>query len=54
VSTLFAIPVTLLSAAFWLAKFLFLGGWLLARWITYLTWPLWVPIVSLGALASLL
>jgi hypothetical protein len=54
VSTLIAIPLTLLSATFWLAKFLFLGGWLLTRWVAYLTWPLWATIVGLGALVGLM
>jgi hypothetical protein len=54
VSTLIAIPLTLLSAAFWLAKFLFLSGWLLTRWAVYLTWPLWATIVGLGALVGLM
>jgi len=54
VSTLFAIPLSLLSAFFWLAKFTFFGGWLLARWVAYLTWPLWATIVGLGALVGLM
>ena len=53
-STLIAIPVTLLSAAFWLAKFLFFGGCLLVRWVAYLTWPIWATIVGLGALVGLM
>lgn len=53
-STLIAIPLTMLSFAFWLTKVLFLGGWLLARWAMYLTWPLWTTIVGLGALAGLM
>jgi hypothetical protein len=54
VSTLIAIPLSLLSAFFWLAKFTFFGGWLLARWVAYLTWPLWATIVGLGALVGLM
>jgi hypothetical protein len=54
VSTLIAIPLTLLSAVFWLAKFTFFSGWLLARWAVYLTWPLWATIVGLGALVGLM
>ena len=53
-STLIAIPLTLLSAFFWLAKFTFFGGLLLARWVAYLTWPLWAAIVGLGALVGLM
>jgi hypothetical protein len=54
VSTLIAIPLTLLSGFFWLVKFMFLGGWVLARWVAYLTWPLWAAIVGLGALVGLM
>jgi hypothetical protein len=54
VSTLITIPLSLLSAAFWLAKFMFFGGWLLTRWAVYLTWPLWATIVGLGALVGLM
>ena len=53
-STLIAIPLSLLSALFWLAKFTFFGGWLLARWVAYLTWPLWATLVGLGALVGLI
>ncbi len=53
-STLIAIPLTLLSGFFWLVKFMFLGGWVLARWVAYLTWPLWAAIVGLGALVGLM
>jgi hypothetical protein len=54
VSTLIAIPLSFLSALFWLAKFTFFGSWLLARWVAYLTWPLWATIVGLGALVGLM
>jgi hypothetical protein len=54
VSTLIAIPLTLMSGFFWLVKFMFLGGWVLARWVAYLTWPLWAAIVGLGALVGLM
>jgi hypothetical protein len=54
VSTLIAIPLSLLSAFIWLTKFMFFGGWLLARWATYLTWPLWAAIIGLGALMGLM
>ncbi len=54
VSTLITIPLSLLSAVFWLAKFMFFGGWLVTRWIAYLTWPLWATIVGLGALVGLM
>ena len=53
-STLIAIPLSLLSALFWLTKFMFFGGWLLARWVAYLTWPLWATIIGLGALMGLM
>jgi hypothetical protein len=54
VSTLFVLPSFLLSATFWTIKALFFSGWFLARWITYLTWPLWAAIVGLGALCGLI
>ncbi len=53
-STLITVPLTFLSALVWCVKFLLLGGWILARWVTYLTWPLWATIVGLGALAGLM
>jgi hypothetical protein len=54
VSTLITVPLTLLSAMVWFVKFMFLGGWLLARWAVYLSWPLWATIVGLGALFGLM
>ncbi len=53
-SSLITIPLSFLAALVWLAKYLFLGGWLLARWMAYLTWPLWAAIVGLGALCGLI
>ncbi len=35
-------------------KFLFLSGWYVSKWMAWLTWPLWVPIVGLGAVCGLL
>jgi hypothetical protein len=54
VSTLITIPLTILSTLVWFMKFLFLGGWFMARWISYLTWPLWATIIGLGALCGLM
>jgi hypothetical protein len=54
VSTLFVLPSFLLSATVWTIKALFFSGWFLARWISYLTWPLWATIVGLGALCGLM
>ena len=33
---------------------MFFGGWILARWVAYLTWPLWATIIGLGALMGLM
>ena len=51
---LFAIPITLLSASLWTVKVLFLGGWFTARWLAYLTWPLWATVFGIGAVVGLL
>ena len=53
-STLIAIPLSFFSAVFWLIKLLFFGGFFVARWIAYLTWPLWATIIGLGALMGLM
>ena len=53
-STLIAIPLTVLPAFLWLIKFLFFSGFFVARWIAYLTWPLWATVVGLGALVGLM
>ena len=53
-STLIAIPLSFLSAFFLLTKVMFFGGWILARWVAYLTWPLWATIIGLGALMGLM
>ena len=42
------------ALVFWAGKSLFLGGWFLARWITWLSCPLWTSIVALGAAAGIL
>jgi hypothetical protein len=54
VNVLFAIPITLLSALLWTVKVLFLGGWFTARWLAYLTWPLWATVFGIGAFVGLL
>jgi len=43
-----------LSTLVWLAQNLFYGGWFVARWIAWLTWPVWASIVGLGALSGFL
>jgi hypothetical protein len=54
VNLLFAIPIALLSASLWTVKVLFLGGWFAARWLAYLTWPLWATVFGIGAFVGLL
>ena len=46
--------IAVFTALWWLAQHLFFGGWLLTRWVAYLTWPLWATIVGLGALVGLM
>ncbi len=53
-SFVFALLVWLSCALLGIVKFLFFGGWVLARWVAYLTWPLWATIVGLGALVGLM
>jgi hypothetical protein len=54
VNLLFSIPIALLSASLWTVKVLFLGGWFAARWLAYLTWPLWATVFGIGAFVGLL
>lgn len=51
---LITICAVAISSVLWMIKFLFLGGWLLARWIVWLTWPLSASLVGLGAAFGLL
>ncbi|NBP88607.1 MAG: hypothetical protein EBU59_08910 [Planctomycetia bacterium] len=53
-SILASVGPSLAALVLWAGKSLFLGGWFLARWITWLSWPLWTSIVALGAAAGIL
>ena len=53
-SFVFSLLVWLSCALLWLIKILFLGSFWVARWIAYLSWPLWATIVGLGALVGLM
>jgi hypothetical protein len=50
VSALVPILTWVFSTLVLLTQNLFYGGWFLARWIMWLTWPLWASVVGLGAL----
>jgi len=41
------------TSSFWFLKFLFLAGWLVARWATWLLWPVGALVAGLGALCGL-
>jgi len=41
------------TSSFWLLKFLFLAGWLVARWATWLLWPVGMLVAGFGALCGL-
>jgi hypothetical protein len=41
------------TSSFWFLKFLFLAGWLVARWATWLLWPVGMLVAGLGALCGL-
>jgi hypothetical protein len=41
------------TSSFWFLKFLFLAGWFVARWATWLLWPLVAIVAGLGALLGL-
>ena len=41
------------TSSFWLLKFLFLAGWFVARWATWLLWPVGALVAGLGALCGL-
>ena len=41
------------TPSFWLLKFLFLSGWFVARWTTWLLWPVGMLVAGLGALLGL-
>jgi hypothetical protein len=41
------------TSSFWFLKFLFLAGWFVARWATWLLWPVGMLVASLGALLGL-
>ncbi len=40
------------SGLFWLGKFLFFGGWTLARWMVWSMTPIWAVIAAIGALCG--
>ena len=42
------------SGLFWLGKFLFFGGWTLARWLLWAMSPVWAVIAVFGALCGFL
>jgi hypothetical protein len=50
------LPVSsvVLTATLGTIKLLFLSGWYVSKWMVWLTWPVWVPLVSLGAICGLL
>ena len=41
------------TSSFWLLKFLFLAGWFVARWATWLLWPIGMLVAGLGAMLGL-
>ncbi|MCE2728159.1 MAG: hypothetical protein LW698_15555 [Planctomycetaceae bacterium] len=41
------------ASSFWFLKFLFLAGWFVTRWATWLLWPAGMLIAGLGALCGL-
>lgn len=42
-----------LGAALWFIKILFFSGWAVAKWLMWLTWPVWALVFGLGALRGL-
>jgi hypothetical protein len=54
VSALVPVATWVLSSLVLLFQNLFLGGWIFARWIMWLTWPLWASALGLGALSGFL
>ena len=41
------------TSSFWFLKFLFLAGWFVARWATWLLWPVGMLVAGFGALCGL-
>ena len=41
------------TSSFWFLKFLFLAGWFVTRWATWLLWPVGMLVAGLGALCGL-
>jgi hypothetical protein len=41
------------TSSFWFLKCLFLAGWFVARWATWLLWPVGMLVAGLGALCGL-
>jgi hypothetical protein len=41
------------ATSFWFLKFLFLAGWFVARWATWLLWPVGMLVAGVGALLGL-
>jgi len=41
------------TSSFWFLKFLFLAGWFVARWATWLLWPIGMLVAGVGALLGL-
>ena len=48
-----AFPWLVFTSSFWFLKFLFLAGWFVARWATWLLWPVGMLVAGLGALCGL-
>ncbi len=42
------------STSFWLLRFLFFSGWYAAKWLVWLSWPLWAWTAGLGAISVLM
>lgn len=53
-SALVPVATWVFSSLVLLFQNLFIGGWFLARWIMWLTWPLWASALGLGALSGFL
>jgi hypothetical protein len=46
--------IAVLTSVWWLVQQLFFGGFVLAKWLAWLTWPVWASIIALGTLAGFL
>jgi hypothetical protein len=54
VSVLETILTLGLSGLFWLGKYLFFSGWVLAKWLVWAMSPIWIAVAALGALSGFL